>query len=232
MKTKAVVLLSGGQDSTTSLFWALKKFNDVVAIGFNYGQKHLLELQQARHIAQDIAKVPYKVFNIEGLLGGSSLTDHNIDHNVLHNDSGLPASFTAGRNILFLTIAAGYGHRIGASDIVTGVCETDYSGYPDCRREFIDAMQESLTLGVHGHKYAPHSFENSIKIHTPLMYLSKAETFKMANELGCLDVILSVTLTDYNGDTTMNEWGMGKEDNPASVLRAKGYREAKEKGWV
>lgn len=228
---KAIVLLSGGQDSTTALWWALKNFTDVVAIGFDYGQKHRKELQQAKHIAEDIAKVPYIIFPAVGLLGGSSLTDHNADHNTLNAD-GLPASFTAGRNAFFLTIAASYGHRIGASDIVTGVCETDYSGYPDCRREFIDAMQDALTLGIHGHFYAPQSFGENIKIHTPLMYLSKAETFKLANELGCLDVVLSQTITDYNGDTTMNEWGMGKEDNPASVLRAKGYREAKEKGWI
>jgi 7-cyano-7-deazaguanine synthase len=231
MSKKAIVLLSGGQDSTTCLYWAKKKFGggNVIAIGFDYGQKHVKELTQAKHIAEHIANVPYIIFPCAGLLGGSSLTSHELDHNKEHRmNAALPASFTAGRNILFLTIAASYGHKHGITDIVTGVCETDFSGYPDCRREFIDSMQSSLSLGLYGED----SLNPRVNIHTPLMYIDKANTFKLARELGCLDVIIKHTLTDYNGDTTMNEWGMGREDNPASRIRANGYREAKEMGWI
>ncbi len=217
--SKAVVLLSGGQDSTTCLYWAKQNFDEVVAVGFNYGQKHKKELEQAKMIA-DLAEVEYHVFNIAGTLGGSSLTDHTKDHNEIKNE--LPNSFTAGRNALFLTIAASFAYNRDISDLVTGTCQTDYSGYPDCRRVFIDALQTALSLAVN----------RDIRIHTPLMYLTKAETWKLAGELDCVSIVRDMTLTDYNGDTTRNEWGMGQLDNPASVLRAKGYSEAKAAGWV
>jgi 7-cyano-7-deazaguanine synthase len=224
---KAIVLLSGGQDSTTCLYWAKANFDEVTAIGFDYGQKHRKELFQAKKIAEEMAKVPYIIFPCAGLLGGSSLTDHHLNHNHSHEqNSNLPASFTAGRNALFLTVAASYGHKLGITDIVTGICQTDYSGYPDCREEFINAMEMSLSLGIYG------MYKGMVKIHTPLMYLTKAETFKLAKELGCLEIVLEHTMTDYNGNDHRNEWGMGKEDNPASIIRAKGYREAKERGWV
>jgi len=234
-KKKCIVLLSGGQDSTTSLYWAIKKFGggNVVAIGFDYGQKHVKELVQAKYISEEIAKVPYMIFPCTGLLGGSSLVNHQVDHNEQHiMNAELPASFTAGRNALFLTVAAAYGHKWGITDIVTGVCQTDYSGYPDCRMDFIDSMMNSLSLGIYGQLYDEEWAESKVKIHTPLMYLTKAETFKLAKELGCLDVVLEQTMTDYNGNATINDWGMGKEDNPASKIRANGYREAKEKGWI
>ena len=220
--TKAITLLSGGQDSTTSLYWAKQNFDEVYAIGFDYGQSHRQELEQATKIAKD-AGVSYKIYDVKNLLGKSSLTE-NGDHNVASPlDASLPASFTAGRNILFLTIAGAYGTEIGANNIITGVCQTDYSGYPDCRRTTITALENTLSLGLGG---------GDFRIHTPLMYLTKAETFKLAKDLGCLDIIINDTLTDYNGDMTLNEWGRGQEDNPASILRAKGYREAKKKGWV
>lgn len=232
---KAIVLLSGGQDSTTCLYWAINKFGkeNIKAIGFDYGQKHKAEIRQAQKIAE-IAGVSYIVFPCAGLLGGSSLTNKYIDHNAPHSQSpDLPASFTAGRNILFLTVAASYGHKWGITDIVTGVCQTDYSGYPDCRRDFINAMENSLGLGVYGSVYSKENLCNkSVNIHTPLMYLTKAETFKLAKELGCLDVVINYTMTDYNGNMKMNEWGMGEDNNPASSIRAKGYYEAKEKGWI
>jgi 7-cyano-7-deazaguanine synthase len=218
----ALVLLSGGQDSTTCLYWALRYFGKVEAIGFNYGQMHSQELKQAQKIA-DEAGVKYTVLDVKGLLAPSSLTQHT-DHNQNSTiNESLPASFTAGRNILFLSIAASYAAGNGINDIVTGVCQTDYSGYPDCRRTTIDAMQNVISLG-----YGAGDF----RIHTPLMYLTKAETWKLANAMGCLDVVINDTLTDYNGDMTLNEWGRGKRDNPASELRAKGYFEAKAKGWV
>jgi len=220
--SKAIVLLSGGQDSTTSLYWALERFNEVIAVGFDYGQMHKQELQQAKKIAKD-AGVEYKILDIKGLLAKSSLTE-STDHNQSsYLDDTLPASFTAGRNLLFLTIAASLGAERGITNLVTGVCQTDYSGYPDCRRDTIDALEQTFNLGMGAKPYI---------IYTPLMYLTKAETFKMANDLGVLDVIINDTLTDYNGNMTKNDWGYGTLDNPASQLRAKGYYEAKEKGWL
>lgn len=219
---KAVILLSGGQDSTTCLFWALQKFKEVYAIGFDYGQRHKIELQAAQEIAS-AQNVNFKIFNVKNLLAASSLTteqDHNEKSNI---NSALPASFTAGRNLLFLTIAGSYAASIGAKNIITGVCQTDYSGYPDCRQNTIDAMQLALCLGLGA---------GDIKIHTPLMYLTKAETWKLAKDLGCLNIIINKTITDYNGTKFFNEWGFGKLDNPASELRAKGYYEAKTNNWL
>jgi len=219
---KAVVLLSGGQDSTTCLYWAKKHFSDVYAIGFDYGQMHAIELEKAKKIANSIG-VEYKVFDVKGLLAKSSLTEHSNHKEKSKINSELPASFTSGRNLLFLTITGSYCAEIGASDIITGVCQTDYSGYPDCRKSTIDAVQLSLSLGLG---------IGDLRIHTPLMYLTKAETWKMAKELNILDVIINDTMTDYNGSSQLNEWGYGTIDNPASELRAKGFYEAKEKGWI
>lgn len=219
---KAVVLLSGGQDSTTCLHWALKNFDEVDAIGFDYGQMHSIELQQAKKIASDVG-VKYQIFNVKGLLAKSSLTEHT-NHNInSYISDELPASFTAGRNLLFITIAASYCAQNGINNIVTGVCQTDYSGYPDCRRTTIDAMQLAVSLGIG---------IGDIVIHTPLMYLTKAETWKMAKDLGCIEVIIKDTMTDYNGNNKMNEWGMGDTNNPASILRANGFYEAKQKEWI
>ena len=219
---KAVILLSGGQDSTTCLFWAKQNFDEVFAVGFDYGQMHEQELKQAEKIAE-LAQIPYKIFDVKGLLAPSSLTE-KTDHNEASKiNKSLPASFTAGRNLLFLTIASSFGASIGANDLVTGVCQTDYSGYPDCRRTTIDATQLMLSLGMG---------IGDVRVHTPLMYLTKAEIWKMAKDLGCLEIIINDTLTDYNGDLTRNEWGYGNLDNPASRLRANGYYEAKEKGWL
>ena len=219
---KAIVLLSGGQDSATCLHWALNRFEQVYAIGFDYGQMHKTELECAQKIAND-AGVPYKVFKLKDLLAPSSLTDHSDHNEASAINKDLPASFTAGRNILFLTIAGSYCAEVGANDIITGVCQTDFSGYPDCRRTTIEATQQALSLGLG---------IGDIRIHTPLMYLDKAETWKLANDLGCLDVIINDTMTDYNGSRQFNEWGYGKLDNPASKLRAKGYFEAKQKQWI
>lgn len=218
----AIILLSGGQDSTTCLYWAKKQFKEIYAICFDYGQMHIKELNQAKKIAKE-ANVDYKIFDIKGLLGKSSLTEKTNHNKSSHLNKDLPASFTSGRNILFLSIAGAYGSDLGINDIVTGVCQTDYSGYPDCRRTSIDAMQNVLSLA-----YGCGDF----RIHTPLMYLTKAETWKMAKDLDCINVIISDTLTDYNGNETMNEWGMGIDNNPATNLRVKGYFEAKQKRWI
>jgi 7-cyano-7-deazaguanine synthase len=219
---KAIVLLSGGQDSTTCLYWAKKQFKEVYAIGFDYGQMHVKELEQAKKISKD-ANVNYKIFDVKNLLAKSSLTENTNHNESSYINKELPASFTAGRNILFLSIAGSYASELGINDIVTGVCQTDFSGYPDCRKTSIDAMQNVLSLA-----YGNGDF----RIHTPLMYLTKAETWKLAKELNCLDVIINDTLTDYNGDLTMNEWGMGINDNPATKLRLNGFYEAKTKGWI
>lgn len=220
--SKAVILLSGGQDSTTCLYWALTMFKEVYPIGFNYGQSHSVELDAARNICSNLG-LDYKVYDIRGLLTDSSLTN-GANHSLPSQyNNELPASFTVGRNILFLAIAGSYCAQVGANSIVTGVCETDYSGYPDCRFETICAMQSTLCLGLG---------IGDIVIHTPLMDKTKAETWKLASDLNCLHVIINDTVTDYNGSQEMNEWGKGKLNNPASELRAKGYYEAKQKGWV
>ena len=219
----ALVLFSGGQDSTTCLFWAEEQFAHVEAVGFRYGQKHAVELEQARIIAEK-ADVPFEVLDVTGALGGSALTEHDKDVSAQHEQNAdLPASFVPGRNALFLNLAAAYGYRRNTFDLVGGMCQTDFSGYPDCRRVFIDAMQTALTLAL----------GEDVRVHTPLMYLTKAQTWKMAADLGVLEIVRRDTHTDYNGDrTTLHAWGYGQEDNPASKLRAEGYREAKEKGWL
>lgn len=219
----ALVLFSGGQDSTTCLFWAARRFDHVEAIGFDYGQKHRVELEQATLIARE-AGVAFTTCDITGTLKGSALTEHDKDVAGRHErNPELPSSFVPGRNALFLTLAASHAYTRGITDLVGGMCQTDYSGYPDCRRVFIDAMETSLSLAL----------DVDIRIHTPLMYLTKAETWKLANDLDVLDIVRDMTHTDYNGDrTTYNAWGYGKLDNPASVLRARGYEEARAKGWI
>ncbi len=215
---KAIVLLSGGQDSVTCLFWAKKNFDHVIAIGFDYGQKHKVELEQARLICEKYANVEYRVLDIKGLLGGSALTDHTQDVSGQHQiNKELPATFTAGRNALFLAVASSFAYNEGISDIVTGTCQTDFSGYPDCRRKFVDSMQLCMTLAL----------DQDMRIHTPLMYLTKAETWALAWSLGrnIFEIVRTLTMTDYNGDRTMNDWGMGVDNNPATFLRAKGFRE-------
>jgi 7-cyano-7-deazaguanine synthase len=215
--TKVLVLFSGGQDSTTCLYWAKSKFDEVHAIGFDYGQRHRIELEQAEMIA-GLAAVPFTVVDIAGLLGNSALTDPDLSVDAQHpRDSNLPATFVPGRNLFFLSIAGSIAFTRGISDLVTGVCQTDYSGYPDCRREFIDHMEQTLSAAM-----APHQF----RIHTPIMHIDKADTFKLAADLGVLNVILEHSHTDYHGDrSTRNPWGYGRLDNDASRLRAKGWDE-------
>jgi 7-cyano-7-deazaguanine synthase len=223
LRESALVLFSGGQDSTTCLFWAKKQFRRVEALGFRYGQKHEVELKQAKIIAEK-AGVTFHIIDITGMLQGSALTEHDKDVSAQHELSpNLPASFVPGRNAVFLTIAASYAWNHGIYDLIGGMCQTDYSGYPDCRRVFIDSLQTTMSLAL----------EKDLRIHTPLMYKSKAEAWKLAYELGVLDIVRDLSHTDYNGDrTTYNEWGYGKLDNPASQLRAKGYEEAKQNGWL
>ena len=228
-RDSAVVLFSGGQDSTTCLFWALKHFEEVRALGFDYGQKHAVEVEQAETIAEK-AGVPYDKIDMNGTLAGSALTEHEKDVSADHEkDESLPASFVPGRNALFLSTAASYAYNRDIQDLIGGMCQTDYSGYPDCRRVFIDSMKTTMSLAM----------DVDVRIHTPLMYLTKAETWKLAKDLGEVagqDVFETVRVeshTDYNGNRSQwNEWGYGELDNPASKLRAEGYQEAKDKGWI
>tara|TARA_R100000664_G_scaffold3047_2_gene7169 strand:+ start:1624 stop:2241 length:618 start_codon:yes stop_codon:yes gene_type:complete len=201
-----VILFSGGQDSTTCLYWAKQKFDKIYAVGFDYGQKHKIEIESAQKIC-DKENISYKIFNIADLLKTNNKTNLRL---------------TEGRNSLFITIAGIYAKGLGVSDLITGTCQMDFQDYPDCRRKFIDSIQLTLTLGM----------DVDFRIHTPLMYLSKAETWKMAKELNILNVIINDTMTDYNGSNVFNEWGYGINNNHATELRVNGYYEAKEKGWI
>ena len=231
----ALVLFSGGQDSTTCLFWALAPaplgggFESVRALGFDYGQRHAVELDQARAIAA-AAGVGYDVLDLRGLLGGSALIGTDGDVSAGHARApGLPASFVPGRNALFLSVAAARAFLAGTGDLVGGMCETDFSGYPDCRRDFVDAQARASSLAL----------GSEVRIHTPLMALSKAQTWKLARDLGTvcgmdvLETVREMSHTDYNGDRSeRHAWGYGRLDNPASILRAQGYAEAHANGWV
>ena len=211
MSTSALVVLSGGQDSTTCLYWALSKFgaDAVETLTFDYGQRHRIELECAARVA-DFAGVPNKVLTIDtfAALGGNALTDATIDVEQGKN-AELPNTFVPGRNLIFLTFAAAYAWQRKIGHLVTGVAQTDYSGYPDCRQETIDALESAIRLGM----------ESDVVIHTPLMNLSKKETVLLANELGALDA-MALTHTCYLG--LRPPCG----ECPACKLRAKGFEEA------
>lgn len=212
---KAVVIFSGGQDSTTCLYWAIKRYDLVEAITFNYGQKHSIELACAENICKR-AKIKQTVVDISflGTIVESALTS-NGDVNVI-NDKGLPASFVPNRNQLFITLAHAYAQKIGAQTLVTGTCETDFSGYPDCRRVFIDHIEKASNMGS----------DSYIVIETPLMYLDKAKTFKLAVDEGCLQEVLKFSHTCYNGERDVfHEWGYGCGTCPACLLRKKGWED-------
>ena len=215
----AVVVLSGGQDSATCLFWAIACWGaqHVEAISFDYGQRHLSEIAAASEIAAH-AGVEHQVVNLKGLrVAASALTSPQIDVKADGGLNNLPSTFTPCRNLVFLGTAAARAISIGARRLVTGVCQTDYSGYPDCRRDFVDAMEVAIRLG--------NGLED-FSINTPLMELSKAETVKMAQRLAKdlpdLDVMraLGRTVTCYHGQRP------GCGTCPACVLRAKGFAEA------
>lgn len=218
MKTqKAVVIFSGGQDSTTCLGWAINRFREVTAIAFSYGQTHTVELEQAEKICRSL-DIRLHVIHADffGGLVDSALT-HAGDVNAQHERlSHLPASYVPNRNQFFITLAHAFAQKIGAQVLVTGVCQTDYSGYPDCRQDFIDAVEKATNLGS----------DADIKIHTPLMYLTKAEVFKLAEEEGVLELVVKESHTCYKGDREhMHEWGAGCGECPACKLRRKGYEE-------
>lgn len=215
---KAVVIHSGGQDSTTCLLWAKKNFEEVHAITFSYNQRHRVELLYAMRACQAL-DVPQKVISLDFLpeIVTSALTGDGSVSEL--NEKNLPSSFVPNRNQLFITLAHAYAQKIGASVLVGGMCETDYSGYPDCRRDFIDLIEKTSNVGS----------DSLISIKTPLMYLDKAETFALAEELGGLDLIINNTMTCYEGEETLNEFGRGCGKCPACQLRQRGYAEFRAK---
>lgn len=209
MQDSALVIFSGGQDSTTCLYWALKKFSTVEAVTFDYGQRHKIELNSAKEIA-NLAKVTQTILPINtfSALGGTSLTDSIDVRNDLETNN-LPNTFVPGRNLIFLTYASALAYQKGISHIIGGMCQTDYSGYPDCRNNTIKSMELAINLGM----------ESDITIHTPLMYLTKWEIWNLANELGCLNIVKKYSHTCYNGV----QGGCGTCN--ACLLRERGYQE-------
>ena len=205
---KALVVFSGGQDSTTCLFWAKKQFREVHALSFIYGQKHVKEVELARAIAAK-AGVHFDVMDVSfiGKLGHNSLTDTTMKMDAEKPADGVPNTFVPGRNLFFLSIAAVYARERGIRHLVTGVSQTDYSGYPDCRDTFIRSLNVTLNLGL----------DEQLVIHTPLMWLDKAETWALADELGVFDLVRRETMTCYNGIA-----GDGCGHCPACKLRREG----------
>lgn len=210
---KALVVLSGGQDSTTCLYWAIDKFGkeNVSAVGFDYGQRHKAELECASEICEKEG-IGYEIIptHIINQLSANSLTRADIPVEETKPEGAPPNTFVEGRNHLFLSYAAIYAKTHGITELVTGVCETDFSGYPDCRDIFIKSLNVTLNLAM----------EYNFVIHTPLMWLTKAETWALADSLGELDNIYKNTLTCYNGIK-----GEGCGHCPACFLRKRGYEE-------
>jgi 7-cyano-7-deazaguanine synthase len=210
---RAVVVFSGGQDSTTCLIQALQQYDEVHCVTFDYGQRHREEITVAQHLAKKLGARAHKVLDVNLLneLAISSLTRDNIPVPQWDpNASGLPSTFVPGRNILFLTLASVYAWQVEAEAVITGVCETDFSGYPDCRDEFVKALNHAITLGM----------ARDIRFETPLMWLNKAETWALADYWQQLPLIRNETLTCYNGIQ-----GDGCGECAACHLRARGLQE-------
>jgi len=230
MREQALVLFSGGQDSTTCLAWALANFARVETVGFRYGQRHAVELDcrpvvlaelrrrfpaWARRLGED----HLLDLGVIASLGATAMTE---DIEIATTESGLPNTFVPGRNLLFFTAAAALAYRRGIRTLVGGMCETDFSGYPDCRDDTIKALQVALGLGM----------DRRFVLETPLMWIDKAATFALAEELGggpLLDIVLSHTHTCYLGSRERHDWGPGCGECPACALRARGWREYAER---
>ncbi|WP_439478727.1 7-cyano-7-deazaguanine synthase QueC [Brevundimonas sp.] len=223
----ALVLFSGGQDSATCLAWALERYGRVETVGFDYGQRHFVEMEARLAVRDGMAAVlpqwadrlgPDHVVDLAGYgrIADSALT---ADRAIEMDARGLPTTFVPGRNLVFLTCAAALADRRGLDLLVGGMCETDYSGYPDCRRAAIDAMATALSLGL----------DKPVVIETPLMALTKAETWAMADRIGgaaLVDLIVEASHTCYRGDRTHRRpWGYGCGGCPACELRAAGHAE-------
>jgi 7-cyano-7-deazaguanine synthase len=221
----ALVLFSGGQDSTTCLAWALERFDAVETVGFDYGQRHAAELVARPRILGGIRELSKRWSQVLGsdhvlpmntlsAIGGSALLDSVAFEK---GPNGLPTSFVPARNVLFLSAAAALAYKQGISDLVGGMCETDYSGYPDCRSTTIESTATTLSLAL----------DNPLRIHTPLMWLDKASTWSLARELGgdrLVELIVEETVTCYEGDRVhRHAWGYGCARCPACGLRASGF---------
>lgn len=225
MANRALVLFSGGQDSTVALAWALQRFDEVETVGFDYGQRHSVELECRQAIRDALVERsaphaerlgPDHLIDLKAL-GAISETSLTRESEIVFSESGLPTTFVPGRNLIFLSFAAALAYRRHARHIVLGVCETDYSGYPDCRDDTIKAMQVALGLGL----------DRRLVLHTPLMWRDKAQTFALAKALGgrdLLDLVIEESHSCYLGDRrTRHDWGYGCGTCPACDLRAKGY---------
>lgn len=223
--TRALVLFSGGQDSAVCLAWALDRFGYVETVGFDYGQRHHVEMQARLAVRSAmVARFPTwsdklgddTVLDIQsfGAVAESSLTR---EREIELNETGLPSTFVPGRNLVFLIYAAALADRRKLSHLVGGMCETDYSGYPDCRRNTLDAMQHALNLGM----------DQGFTVDTPLMHLTKAETWGLAKALGgeaLVSIILEESHTCYLGQRDPHPWGKGCGTCPACELRSAGYQ--------
>jgi 7-cyano-7-deazaguanine synthase len=223
----ALVLFSGGQDSATCLVWALQRFGRVETVGFDYGQRHGVELQARQTVRARLSEAvpelaarlgPDHLLDLKGFgaVAQSALTS---DRAIEMTERGLPSTFVPGRNLVFFVYAAALADRRGAEVLVGGMCETDFSGYPDCRRATLDAMEMALRLGM----------ERPFRIETPLMRLTKAETWALTREMGgdaLVDLIVEETHTCYRGERgRRHDWGYGCGECPACDLRAKGWAE-------
>jgi 7-cyano-7-deazaguanine synthase len=223
--SKALVLFSGGQDSTICLAWALERFGHVESVGFDYGQRHASELAARPRLLAGLRTAfpawaarlgPDHLLPLDtlGAIGGSALTETMA---IAMGAHGLPNTFVPGRNVMFLAAAAALGYRRDIADLVGGMCETDFSGYPDCRDETIQATAKALSLGL----------AQAIRIHTPLMWIDKAATWALAESLGgtaLLELVLEETVTCYEGDRSRrHDWGYGCGVCPSCILRADGY---------
>ena len=220
-KERAYILLSGGQDSFVCLTWALQRFPEIEAVSIAYNQRHVKELEYAAKVTAYFG-IKHTIYNIGDFL--SSISDSSLlnteNHNTHHQQAdNLPASFVPNRNGIFLTIISNHAFRNNEKhiQIITGVCETDYSGYPDCRDGYIKAKAVELSLGL----------DCEVTIHTPLMWKTKAQTFEIAANAGKLKQLIELTLSCYNGVETMHDWGRGCGECPACVLRKKGFDEYK-----
>lgn len=210
--TSALVVLSGGQDSTTCLYWALRHFDKVRALSFRYGQRHVLEVEIARQFCEE-ESVPWDCMDISfinQLCPSCSLTNMSLDIEEEAKDGApYPTTFVPGRNLFFLSAAAVHARNYGIHDIITGVGQADYSGYPDCRDGFIKSINTTINLAL----------DEQFRLHTPLMWLDKQQTWALADELGVLDAVRRRTLTCYNGIV-----GDGCGHCPACRLRREGLR--------
>lgn len=208
--SKALVIFSGGQDSTTCLYWAVKEFRQVFAITFDYGQRHRIEIAAAEAIAKNL-NVSWTLFPLSGfsMLGDNSLTSSTEVSARLDPSTGLPNTFVPGRNLIFLTYAAAFAYSNRIGNLVGGMCETDFSGYPDCRRNTLDTLMQAINLGM----------ESKLELHTPLMNLTKAQSVLRAKQVGALEA-LALSHTCYNGVFPPCR------KCPACLLREKGFVEA------